>query len=169
MNCSPAEDSTAGSMICSSMTAGSPAPTTLDARQMKIISSIALDGRSAGSWYAVEIAQRLQARGHDVLFIPRPTGQTIAMAHNAGLTVVDDLDLEEKSPRRRYRNLRRLTGFVHLYRPDAVLAHWGEDHTLWGLAKAVSKPRLALIRVRALDPKPPKRHPLSRWLPRGAT
>jgi glycosyltransferase involved in cell wall biosynthesis len=136
---------------------------------MKIISSIALDGRSAGSWYAVEIAHRLQARGHDILFIPRPKGSTIAMAREAGLTVIDDLDLDERSPRRICRNLRRLTGLVRQYRPDAVLAHWGEDHALWGLAKSVSRPRPALIRVRVLDPKPPKRHPLSRWLHRRAT
>jgi glycosyltransferase involved in cell wall biosynthesis len=136
---------------------------------MKIISSIALDGRSAGSWYAVEIAHRLQARGHDILFIPRPKGSTIAMAREAGLTVIDDLDLDERSPRQIYRNLRRLTGLVRQYRPDAVLAHWGEDHALWGLAKSVSRPRPALIRVRVLDPKPPKRHPLSRWLHRSAT
>ena len=136
---------------------------------MKIIASIALDGRSAGSWYAVETARRLQDRGHRLLFIPRPNGQTITMAREAGLQVIDDLDLEEKSPRRAYRNLRRLITLIGRFGPDVVLAHWGEDHALWGIAKSVSAPKLALIRVRALDPKPPKRHLLSRWLHRRAT
>jgi glycosyltransferase involved in cell wall biosynthesis len=136
---------------------------------MKIIASIALDGRSAGSWYAVETARRLQTRGHDVLFIPRPKGQTITMAREAGLPVIDDLDLEEKSPKKMYRNLRRIIGLIGQFSPDVVLAHWGEDHALWGLAKSLHKRKPVLIRVRALDPKPPKRHPLSIWLHRRAT
>jgi len=136
---------------------------------MKIIASIALDGRSAGSWYAVETARRLQTRGHNVLFIPRPKGQTIAMAREAGLPVIDDLDLEEKSPKKMYRNLRRIIGLIGQFGPDVVLAHWGEDHALWGLAKSLHRRKPALIRVRTLDPKPPKRHPLSMWLHRKAT
>jgi glycosyltransferase involved in cell wall biosynthesis len=136
---------------------------------MKILASAALDGRNAGTWYAVETARRLQSRGHRVLFLPRPQGQTIAMARDAGLTVIDDLDLEEKSPKKMYRNLRRIIALIGEFGPDVVLAHWGEDHALWGLAKAISAPKMALIRVRALDPKPPKRHPLSNWLHRKAT
>ncbi len=136
---------------------------------MKIVVSIALDGRSAGSWYAIETARRFAARGHEVLFIPRPRGQTIASARDAGLKVVDDLDLEEKSPGKMYGNLRRITQIIGSFGPDVALAHWGEDHSLWGMAKAMRASKMALIRVRALDPKPPKRHPLSRWLNRRAT
>lgn len=136
---------------------------------MKIICSIALDGRSAGSWYAIETARRLAARGHQVLFLSRPSGKTIEAAREAGLRVVEGLDLEEKAPAKMYRNLRRVIGLIGEFGPDAVLAHWGEDHTMWGLAKAMRAPKLALIRVRALDPKPPKRHPLSIWLHRRAT
>jgi glycosyltransferase involved in cell wall biosynthesis len=131
---------------------------------MKIISSIALDGRSAGSWYAIETAKRLQARGHEILFVPRPRGQTIDMARDAGLDVVDDIDLEIKSLGAMRRNLSRLRKLLSEHRPDVVLAHWGEDHSFWGLAKTFSSRKPVLIRVRALDPKPPKRHPLSKWL-----
>ena len=136
---------------------------------MKIISSIALDGRSAGTWYAIETAKRLQARGHEILFLPRPQGKTISMAMDAGLKVVNDLDLEDKAPKIIYRNLGRLRTLLREFQPDAVLAHWGEDHTLWALAKTLSGHKPKLIRVRALDPKPPKRHVLSKWLHRGPT
>ncbi|MBI5869307.1 MAG: glycosyltransferase family 4 protein [candidate division Zixibacteria bacterium] len=136
---------------------------------MKLIFSATLDGRNAGTWYAVNTASRLQARGHEILFIPRPHGQTIAMAREAGLRVIDDLDLEQKSPSRMYRNLRRLLTINREFQPDAVLAHWGEDHSLWGIAKSMSRRKPVLIRVRSLDPKLPSRHPLSRWLHRRAT
>lgn len=136
---------------------------------MKILASATLNGRNAGTWYAIETARRLQSRGHQVLFLPRPQGQTIVLAREAGLTVIDDLDLEQKSPMKMYRNLRRIIALIGEFGPDVVLAHWGEDHALWGLAKAISAPKMALIRVRALDPKPPKRHPLSNWLHRKAT
>ena len=136
---------------------------------MRLISSIALDGRSAGSWYAIQTAIRLQERGHEILFLPRPQGKTISMAADAGLNVVHDIDLEDKAPKIIYRNLRRLKKLMGDFRPDAVLAHWGEDHTLWAMAKTSSGFNPTLIRVRALDPKPPKRHPLSRWLHRGPT
>lgn len=136
---------------------------------MKIVASIALDGRSAGSWYAIETARRLAARGHEVLFLPRPEGETIRAAREAGLRVVEGIDLERKSPRAFYGNLKRLIGIVGEFGPDVVLAHWGEDHTMWGLARAMRAPKMAVVRVRALDPKPPKRHPLSIWLHRRAT
>ncbi len=136
---------------------------------MRIISSIALDGRSAGTWYAIETAKRLQERGHDILFLPRPQGKTIEMAQAAGLKVVNDIDLEIKSLKMINRNLRRLKALAAEFKPDIVLAHWGEDHSLWGIAKTFSNSIPKLIRVRALDPKPPKRHPLSKWLHRGPT
>lgn len=136
---------------------------------MRIISSIALDGRSAGTWYAIETAKRLQQRGHEILFLPRPQGKTIEMAQAAGLKVVSDIDLENKSLKMLNRNLRRLKALSAEFKPDVVLAHWGEDHSLWGIAKTLSSSIPKLIRVRALDPKPPKRHPLSKWLHRGPT
>ncbi len=136
---------------------------------MKLIFSATLDGRNAGTWYAINTASRLQARGHEILFIPRPHGHTITMAREAGLRVIDDLDLEQKSPSRMYRNLRRLLALNREFQPDAVLAHWGEDHSLWGIAKSLSRRKPVLIRVRSLDPKLPSRHPLSRWLHRRAT
>lgn len=136
---------------------------------MKIIVSIAMNGRSAGTWYAIETARRFQERGHTVLFLPRPRDQTIDLARAAGLSVIDDLDLEEKSPKTLYGNLRRLIRIIGEFGPDVVLAHWGEDHAFWGLAKVVAARKMAVIRVRALDPKPPKRHPLSLWLHRQAT
>lgn len=136
---------------------------------MKIIVSATLGGGSAGTWYAIESARRLAARGHRVFYLSRPGDSSVSKSQAAGLTVIDQIDLEEKSPSRMYRNLRRLLGLISEIGPDVVLAHGGEDHAFWGLAKAIRAHELALIRVRTLDPKPPKRHPLSIWLHRKAT
>lgn len=136
---------------------------------MKILVSATLGGGSAGTWYAIETAKRFQARGHQVWYLSRSGRSALQRARDAGLTTIDHIDLEAKSPPAMYRHLRQLIGLVARYSPDVVLAHGGEDHAMWGLAKTLRVPKLAVIRVRALDPKPPKRHILSRWLHERAT
>ncbi|HUU46085.1 MAG TPA: glycosyltransferase family 4 protein [Acidobacteriota bacterium] len=137
---------------------------------MKILISSVHAGRSAGTWYAIETARRLAARGHDIVYLPRPFPEELGRPRDAGLAVIDNLDLEQKGPARAYRNLRRLSRIIAELAPDAVLAYGGEDHAFWGLAKRLwARRRMALIRVRVLDPKAPKRHPLARWLNRSAT
>lgn len=136
---------------------------------MNILVSVTLDGRSAGTWYAVETAKRFQARGHDVLCVPRPQGKTIALARDAGLSVIDDCDLAVTSPKHVHANVKRLMRLAREYEPDVVLAHWGTDHILWALAKTIGRLKSPLIRVRALDPRPPKKHFLSQWLHRNPT
>ncbi|MEW5700811.1 MAG: glycosyltransferase family 4 protein [Candidatus Zixiibacteriota bacterium] len=136
---------------------------------MRIIVSATLGGGSAGTWYAVETARRLAQRGHEIRYLSRPGRSALARAQAAGLSVVDDIDLEEKSPLRANRNLRRLTSLARQFRPDVILAHGGEDHAFWGVVKALRARHVVLIRVRALDPKLPRRHMLSRWLHKRAT
>jgi glycosyltransferase involved in cell wall biosynthesis len=136
---------------------------------MRIIVSATLGGGSAGTWYALETARRLAERGHEVFYLSRPGHSALEKARTMGLPVVGDVDLEEKSPKRMNRNLRRLAFLARDLQPDVILAHGGEDHAFWGIVKALRARHVALIRVRALDPKPPKRHPLSRWLHRHAT
>ncbi|HEX9751675.1 MAG TPA: glycosyltransferase family 4 protein [candidate division Zixibacteria bacterium] len=136
---------------------------------MRIIVSATLGGFSAGTWYAVNTARRLVSRGHEVLYIPRPAGESARRAESAGLRVTSDIDLEKKSPRRAYRNLRTLLNLMTSFGPDVVLAHGSGDHSFWGLARLIGDRRMALIRVRALDPKPPRRHALARWLHHKAT
>jgi glycosyltransferase involved in cell wall biosynthesis len=136
---------------------------------MKILVSATLGGGSAGTWYAIETAKRLQARGHQVWYLSRRGHSALERARAAGLPLIDNLDFEEKSPGRFYHNLRAVTALIREKGPDVVLAHGGEDHALWGLAKALRASKLTVIRVRALDPKPPKRHPLAVWLHRRAT
>ena len=131
---------------------------------MRVIVSATLGGRSAGTWYAVETARRLATRGHDILYLSRTGHSALERAREAELPTVDDIDLEEKSPSSVFRNLGRLKALIRQFAPDAILAHGGEDHAYWGLAKKLHARHLALIRVRALDPKPPKRHLLARWL-----
>lgn len=145
------------------------ARTSDDERAMKIIISATLGGRSAGTWYAIETARRLQARGHEVRYLARPGRGAWRRAREAGLPVVEGCDLEEKSPVRACRNLGRLRRLMAEFAPDVIVAHGGEDHTFWGVATTLWGRRIALIRARALDPKPPRRHPLSIWLHRRAT
>ena len=136
---------------------------------MKILVSATLGGGSAGTWYAVETARRFLARGHQVWYLSRRGHSALERARDAGIPTIDHIDLEEKSPLRYYKNLRLLIELLRQHSPDIILAHGGEDHAAWGLAKALRAKKVALIRVRALDPKPPKRHPLSIWLHRQAT
>lgn len=136
---------------------------------MKILVSATLGGGSAGTWYAIETAKRFKSRGHQVLYLSRRAHSALERARAAGLETIDHIDLEEKSPGKFYKNLRQLVELLRQHSPDVVLAHGGEDHAAWGLAKAMRAPKVALIRVRALDPKPPKRHPLSIWLHSRAT
>lgn len=136
---------------------------------MKILVSATLGGGSAGTWYAIETAKRLQARGHQVWYLSRRGHSALERAQAAGIPTIGHIDLEEKSPAKYYKNLRRLIKLLCQHSPDVILAHGGEDHAAWGLAKAMRAPKVALIRVRALDPKPPKRHPLSIWLHSRAT
>lgn len=136
---------------------------------MKILVSATLGGGSAGTWYAIETAKRFQSRGHQVWYLSRRGHSAVERAQNAGNPVIDHIDLEEKSPLKYYKNLRRLIELLRQHSPDVILAHGGEDHSAWGLAKAMRAPKVALIRVRALDPKPPKRHLLSTWLHSRAT
>jgi len=136
---------------------------------MKILVSATLGGGSAGTWYAIETAKRFQARGHQVWYLSRRGHSALERALSAGLPTIDHIDLEEKSPFKFYGNLRRLIDLLRRHSPDVILAHGGEDHAAWGLAKAMRAPEVALIRVRALDPKPPKRHPMSIWLHSRAT
>jgi glycosyltransferase involved in cell wall biosynthesis len=120
-------------------------------------------------WYALAIGRHLASRGHQVHILPRPLENELRRGRDSGLTVIDDIDVERKSPGEFYGNLRRLAGLIGSIGPDAVLAFGGEDHALWGLAKSIWARRMALVRTRVLDPKPPKRHPLSQWLNRSAT
>ncbi len=136
---------------------------------MKILVSLTLEGRNAGIWYALETTRRFQARGHDVLCLPRSQGKTIERAREANLNVIDDCDLAVSSPRHVYENVRRLIRLAREFQPDVVLAHWGPDHIYWALAKTVGRLTTPLIRVRALDPRPPKKHILSKWLHRKPT
>lgn len=136
---------------------------------MKILVSATLGGGSAGTWYAIETARRFKARGHQVWYLSRRGHSALERARAAGLETIDHIDLEEKSPTKFYGNLRRAIDLIRKLGPDVILAHGGEDHTIWGLAKAMRAPKVAVIRVRALDPKPPKRHPLSIWLHSRAT
>jgi len=131
---------------------------------LRILHSIVLDGWSAGSWYAVNMARYLNLLGHENLFVCRPACRTHDEAVKAGLQVHDQINLESKNPLHMVGNLSRLGTLLVKWKPDVVCAHWGEDHSYWALLKSLYRDSVPLIRVRSLDPKPPNAHPLSRLL-----
>lgn len=136
---------------------------------MKILHSIVLDGWSAGSWYAVNMARHLNLLGHENLFVCRPACRTREEAARAGLNIHDRINLESKNPLRMVGNLSAIGDLLVNWKPDVVCAHWGEDHSYWGILKSLYRDPVPLVRVRSLDPKPPKAHPMSRWLHHGPT
>jgi len=131
---------------------------------LRILHSIVLDGWSAGSWYAVNLARRLDLLGHENLFVCRPNCRTRDEAAAAGLRIDDRFNLESKNPVRMAQNLGGLAGLMREWKPDVICAHWGEDHASWGIVKLLHGGRAPLVRVRSLDPKPPRAHLFSRWL-----
>jgi len=131
---------------------------------MRVLHSIVLDGWSAGSWYAVNVACHLDRLGHENLLICRPGCRTQREAAQVGLRFHDRINLEAKNPLRMVTNLSALRRILAAWKPDIVCAHWGEDHSYWGVLKLLYHDGVPLVRVRSLDPKPPKAHVLSRWL-----
>ena len=131
---------------------------------LRILHSIVLDGWSAGSWYAVNIARCLDQIGHENLFACRPNCRTRDEAAAASLRIFDRLNLESKHPLDMIRNLSGLRALLAQEKPDVICAHWGEDHAYWGLVKFLTSNHTPLVRVRSLDPKPPRAHLFSRWL-----
>jgi len=131
---------------------------------LRILHSIVLDGWSAGSWYAVNMAHYLNLLGHENLFVCRPGCRTRDEAVKAGLQIHDEINLESKNPLHMVGNLSRLGALLLKWKPDVICAHWGEDHSYWGLLKSLYRDPVPLVRVRSLDPKPPNAHPLSRLL-----
>lgn len=131
---------------------------------MRILHSIVLDGWSAGSWYAVNMAHHLNLLGQENLFVCRPDCRTRREAEQAGLNIHDRINLEAKNPLRMVANLSALGQLLIDWKPDVICAHWGEDHSYWGILKGLYRNPVPLVRVRALDPKPPRAHRLSRWL-----
>ena len=87
---------------------------------MRILHSIVLDGWSAGSWYAVNMARQLNTLGHENLFVCRPDCRTQREAAQAGLQVHDTINLEQKNPLRIVANLSALGGLLIDWKPDVV-------------------------------------------------
>lgn len=136
---------------------------------MRILQSIVLDGWSAGSWYMVEFSRQLQKRGHQVVVLTPTGGRTAGKAREAGLEVDTSLDLAHRSPLALVTRSERLRAFLRNGKFDVIQAHWGDDHLAWALALRGQGSSAPLVRVRAHDPRPPRRHWLARLLHRQLT
>ncbi|MCI0330197.1 MAG: glycosyltransferase family 4 protein [candidate division Zixibacteria bacterium] len=128
---------------------------------MRILQSVALEGRSAGSEYALAYSRELKKRGHSVYFLTVPQSQTYHRTKDLGLEAVEGIDLSEKKLTF-LRNLSKLKQLIAKVKPEVVLAHWGPDHTAWGWA--LRKTKIPLVRVRSHSPLSPNRHFAARWL-----
>ena len=130
---------------------------------MRILQSVALEGRSAGSAYALAYSRALKERGHSLYFLTVPQSQTFERARELGLETVAGIDLSERKLKF-LQNLTRLQAVAAAARPEVVLAHWGSDHLAWGWVLRQTK--IPLVRVRSHSPLIPNRHFASRWLVR---
>lgn len=128
---------------------------------MRILQSAALEGRSAGSEYALAYSRALKERGHSVYFLTVPKSQTYERARELGLETAEAIDLSERKLTF-LKNLTKLKEVIASKRPDVVLAHWGPDHVAWGWA--LRKTKIPLVRVRSHSPLIPNRHFAARWL-----
>ncbi len=134
-------------------------------RPLKILQSIVLHGWNAGAWYAVEFSRALQRRGHDILFMTPEGGIPAQRARQAGLKVEPSVDLKRWSPGLVRQNLRTMKALLARERFDVILAHWGEDHLYWALVlRFLVSEGPPLVRVRSVDPRLPKQHPLNKVL-----
>ncbi len=131
---------------------------------MRILHSIVIDGWPAGSWYAVNMAKRLRELGHTTLLMCRPGCRTQQEAAGAGLSTFTGINLKKKAPGQMVSNLSHIGQLLIDWQPDIICAHWGEDHSAWGMIKGLYGDKTPLVRIRSLDPKPPKAHPLGKWL-----
>jgi len=127
---------------------------------MRILEAISLDGWSAGSWYAVQFGRALMERGHKVQFLTVP-GETERRAKETGLHVLNRLDLKARGPLSYLRLLKALAHLLKEERYDIALTNWGDEHLALALAIKLWRFPIPLIRVRSVDPRPPKLHPLS--------
>ncbi len=128
---------------------------------MRILQSIALEGRSAGSEWAIAYSRALRAMGHRIFFLTIPFSQTFEKAQRAGLEMIEGIDLSEKNLTF-LKGLPRLKDVLSSVQPDTVITHWGPDHLCWGWT--LRKEKIPLVRVRSHSSLSPKRHFLSRWL-----
>ncbi|MFH1007967.1 MAG: glycosyltransferase family 4 protein [Candidatus Latescibacterota bacterium] len=136
-------------------------------RPLKILQSIVLHGWNAGAWYAVEFSKALQRRGHEVLILTPEGGIPAQRAREAGLPVDTSVDLKQWSPAAVRRNVRTMRALLARERFDVINAHWGEDHLYWALVLRFLVPEAPpLVRIRSVNPRLPKRHPLNKVLNR---
>jgi glycosyltransferase involved in cell wall biosynthesis len=137
--------------------------------KLTILNSTTLHGWSAGSWYVIEMMRGLADRGHEIhVLVPR--GRTAQASYAAGFNVHTAPNLRSVRAREAGSTLRQLRKLRdETIRPDIVLAHYGPDHSWWGVLPRNRERMVPVVRVRSHDQRKPARHPAAGWLNRWRT
>ncbi len=122
---------------------------------------------NATAYYAVSLAQWLQAAGHPVLLAGNPDFPPLQKAQKLNLPIAPELKLNRISPGWVWRNRGRLQHLINRQGIQVVNAHRPDDHFYFALMKN-HFPRVAFIRTVG-DVRPPRNHPINKWLHLQAT
>jgi glycosyltransferase involved in cell wall biosynthesis len=130
---------------------------------MRILVPIDYPWWNGSAYYGISMALALTGRGHDVRVLGREGAPPLQKAREWGLPVRSGFD-----PRGRGRwspgaALVPLMRLLRAERPDVVIAHDGDSHTIAALAIALTGARARLMRGRG-DIRAPSGHFLGGWL-----
>jgi len=137
-----------------------------DSRPLRVLLMASVRWFNAAAAYAVDLAEGLSRRGHQVLCAVKPGSPPEREAGRRGLQVWSAVDLTARGPTTVFAGLRELRRLVQAFDPDVVNAHRAEDHLLAALA--LRGRACPLVRTRG-DVRAPRNHPANRALYRKAT
>jgi len=132
---------------------------------MRILEIVDVRWWNACAYYGVELARGLAAAGEAVVVAGSPGSPPIEHARALGLPVWTDVRFADPNPFHTFADLGALVRGLRQF--DLVDAHRAEGHVLGALARALSG-SAPVVRTRC-DIRPPRRHPLNRWLYRRLT
>ena len=140
---------------------------SMDGLSIRSLQLITVRWWNATAYYAVSLAQWLQKAGHPVWVAGNPDYPAQQKAQTLGIPTLPSLQLNRVSPWSILRNRALLAQTIREKRIAVVNAHRPDDHFYFSLLRN-SFPELVLVRTIG-DVRPPKAHPINKWLHLQAT
>lgn len=128
-------------------------------RPLSVLVMASVRWYNASAHYALFLARALADAGHRATVMGLPGSPVIRKAREAGLPVIESVNLATHSPREYARNVVLFRRTVREHAVDIIHAHFSRDHTFAAFARAgLNTP---IVRTRS-EAAPPKSHPLNR-------